>query len=405
MIIRDAQCYFQPIISVSNGEIFGYEVLGRTLDGQSLGPYFSDPNISEKDKLETDRNIREKAIQLFSAKKIKTKLFININPSWIIESANSSQKKNRSIVFYTINLIKKYKVNPHNIVIEITEKEFNENIDVFNNYIDEYRKNGISIAVDDFYFNSFDRLLKIKPDIVKIDIRLVRLSNTLSQYRKIISYISQFSLDLGISVLFEGVEKESEVVNSIASGAFLIQGFFFSKAAPEFQESLHYKNIIAIQRKSFMDRKIKKLKTLKKLEIEYTTRVKKVLSKNSLPSFKEFDTRLYNQLDEELKKVLLKLPESVTKMYICNGEGYQISSNIERLEKNKIMINDNFRFSNWGFRPYFISSIEDVRKTQNAVLSETYVDRDTRKLVRTFVCALEDNVFLFIDIEAPKSDS
>lgn len=402
MIITDAECHFQPIISVADGEIYGYEVLGRTHDGQSLGPYFSDPTIPENNKLKTDRIIREKAINFCSKQKINTKLFININPSWIIESANISKKRNNAIVFHTIDLIKKYKVNPKNIVIEITEKEFNENIEIFNTYIDEYRKNGISIAIDDFYFNSFDRLLKIKPDIVKIDIRLVRLSNTLSQYRKMISYISQFSLDLGISILFEGVEKESEMINSIDSGAFLIQGFLLSKATPAFQDSLRYKNVISIHRKTSMERRINSLSASKKLELEYSEKIRRFLQKKALPEFSDFDSIFYSSLDGILVKMMNKLPKAVLKIYICNAEGYQISSNIERTKKQKININETFRFSNWGFRPYFISSIDNVQKTEKSVLSEIYIDRDTHKEVRTFVCQLEKNIFLFVDIEAEK---
>ncbi len=74
------------------------------------------------------------------------------------------------------------------MVVEITEKEINENMDIFNRYIAEYRKNGIKIAIDDFYFNNFDRLIKLNPDIVKIDIRLVRLSVSMSRYKKIIHF-------------------------------------------------------------------------------------------------------------------------------------------------------------------------------------------------------------------------
>lgn len=59
--------YFQPIVSIDTGSIYGYEVLGRYADNdgkiKSLGGFFSDKNVSNEEMLEVDRRIREEALK------------------------------------------------------------------------------------------------------------------------------------------------------------------------------------------------------------------------------------------------------------------------------------------------------------------------------------------------------
>jgi|GEM_PF-4085621 len=94
MIIEDAYPHFQSIISVADGEIYGYEVLGRNSGGKSLGDYFSNPDISESDKLTTDRIIREKAFRFFpDPPRMHGYLSISIHPGLSIPWTNPGKEK------------------------------------------------------------------------------------------------------------------------------------------------------------------------------------------------------------------------------------------------------------------------------------------------------------------------
>lgn len=70
--------YFQPIISIDNYLIYGYEILGRFIDTdnkiKSLGNFFTDSSTSNEMAFEVDEIICEKGIRDFSilARKMKT---------------------------------------------------------------------------------------------------------------------------------------------------------------------------------------------------------------------------------------------------------------------------------------------------------------------------------------------
>ena len=54
--------YFQPVLSVADGSVYGYEVLGRRRlpDGaiESLGPFFHDEKSDLLERIEVSRHIR-----------------------------------------------------------------------------------------------------------------------------------------------------------------------------------------------------------------------------------------------------------------------------------------------------------------------------------------------------------
>ena len=89
--------YFQPIISIDNNAIYGYEVLGRYIDENknvnSLGSFFCDPNTNTGELLRVDRTIREKAIKEFSQfKNENERLFINMRLAWLQDFSSNPEE-------------------------------------------------------------------------------------------------------------------------------------------------------------------------------------------------------------------------------------------------------------------------------------------------------------------------
>jgi EAL domain-containing protein (putative c-di-GMP-specific phosphodiesterase class I) len=75
---------------------------------------------------------------------------------------------------------------------------------------------------------SFDAL---EPDIDKLDMGLIRGIDRQPLRRKLIRSIAELCGGLGISVLAEGVETESEREVLVEAGCDLLQGFLFGRPA------------------------------------------------------------------------------------------------------------------------------------------------------------------------------
>ncbi len=120
------------------------------------------------------------------------------------------------------------------IIFEFTE---DERIDPTHTLkiLSEYRDIGFKTAIDDFGagYAGLTLLSKFQPDIVKIDMALVRDIDTDRTKQAIVRHTLALMRDLGIEVIAEGVETADELAVLRDMGVELIQGYFF--AAPKFE--------------------------------------------------------------------------------------------------------------------------------------------------------------------------
>jgi EAL domain-containing protein (putative c-di-GMP-specific phosphodiesterase class I) len=96
-----------------------------------------------------------------------------------------------------------------------------------------YRKLGIKTAIDDFGagYAGLNLLARFQPDIVKIDIDLVRGVDAMPLKQIIVASIVDLCRKLGIAPLAEGVETPSERDFLASLGIDLMQGFLFARPA------------------------------------------------------------------------------------------------------------------------------------------------------------------------------
>jgi len=366
--------------------IYGYEVLGRFQDEQgriwSMGPYFYDPEVPNHEKLIRSRKVREMAFHHSRLVEYTGKLFVNVKPSWLLQIHRSGHE------IPTLRFIRELGLNGENIVIEITEEEFEGDIDILDAVISRYRDAGCKVAIDDFTFNNFDRLIHLRPDFVKIDIRLVKKSVEKREYQKLITAISNFAQEIGISVLFEGVEFEEELLNSIHAGGSFVQGFLFSPAEAEFQEATRYAptiertlaNVVKEQRGEHYD--------LLSLESRMNAQLDPTIS---LIDFKR-------DPDDGLGRVVENLPESCYRAYVCNQLGEQLSSNFLRGPEGIFYKQQQFQNRNWGWRPYFFHNLARMDQFRRGFVSNRYIDQETKRETFTYSHPLSDQLFLFLDL-------
>jgi len=220
-------CY-QPLVSVKRKQVIGFEALSRGVrepDGELIGPGML---IEEAEKagliLELDRLFRKKALENFQEYHAKNKnilLSINLDSSAIRTGLGSQ---------HLLKSVEKFKIDPSCIIIEILESEVHD-INVLVDFVQQYRSQGFMIAMDDFGagFSNWDRIIKLKPDIIKLDTSIIRDVDSDFLKQEVARSLIKLSHNTGSLVVAEGIETELEALRMLELNADILQGFYTAK--------------------------------------------------------------------------------------------------------------------------------------------------------------------------------
>ena len=116
------------------------------------------------------------------------------------------------------------------IIFEFTEDEAMD-IDHILNILRSYRAMGFKTAIDDFGagFAGLGLLSKFQPDIVKLDMALIRGIDIDRVKRVIVSNTLNMLRDLGVEPVCEGVETLGEYAVLRDLGVSLMQGYLLGR--------------------------------------------------------------------------------------------------------------------------------------------------------------------------------
>jgi EAL domain-containing protein (putative c-di-GMP-specific phosphodiesterase class I) len=119
------------------------------------------------------------------------------------------------------------------VVLEITERASLEGIPDFRTRILNLRDVGYRIAVDDLGagYAGLTTFAALEPDIVKLDMTLVRNCAAEPVKRKLIGSMSALCRDLGMQVVAEGIETAAERSTVVDLGCELLQGYLIGRPA------------------------------------------------------------------------------------------------------------------------------------------------------------------------------
>ena len=172
-----------------------------------------------------DQDCRVRAIELAAALyplDQDIKLSINFMPNAVYEP--------RACIRLTLATAERVGFPLDRIIFEFTE---NEKLDTAHvaNILRSYRTIGFKTAIDDFGAGhaGLGLLTKLQPDIVKLDMELIRGIDTDPVKRTVVKHTLRMLDDLGITPLCEGIETEAEAKALADLGVNLIQGYFFAK--------------------------------------------------------------------------------------------------------------------------------------------------------------------------------
>lgn len=222
--------WFQPILSASNGTVIGYEALlrGQRPDGSLMFPGEIFTLANENDLLfQVDRQARESALHCAAAAGINGQLFVNFVPTAIYDPVHCLQS--------TVGWARKLGFDPGRLVFEVIETEQVGDFEHLKHILDFYRQAGYRIALDDVGsgYASLNLLATLKPDIIKIDMEIVRGIDTDQHRQAIFRALVDMAREFGIEVLAEGIETADELAYVVSEGADLLQGYLFARPAPQ----------------------------------------------------------------------------------------------------------------------------------------------------------------------------
>lgn len=138
---------------------------------------------------------------------------------------------------YLDNVLEKLKFEDRNrLVFEILESENLSDYDFLEEFVLKYKKLGVKIAIDDFGsgYSNFIRIIRLKPDYLKIDGSLIKNIDKDNNSYEIVKSIIAFSKTLNIKTIAEYVHSE-EIFNLLLElDVDEFQGYYFGKPDEDF---------------------------------------------------------------------------------------------------------------------------------------------------------------------------
>jgi len=214
---------YQPIVDVVRRQIWGHEALVRGPAGESAYSVLS--QVNDDNRYRFDQACRVKAIKGAAQVGIEERLSINFLPNAIY--------KPEVCIRTTLTAARANGFPISRIVFEATEGEAVNDGQRLAEILREYKRTGFTTAIDDFGagYAGLNLLADFQPDIIKLDMALVRNVDKSKARQAIARGILRMCGELDITVLAEGVETPGERDFYLAEGVALMQGFLFSRPA------------------------------------------------------------------------------------------------------------------------------------------------------------------------------
>jgi len=234
-MIRDRAVvpHFQPILTLSDQRIKGYEILGRLPIDMDLP---SNPvdlfNLAVMLDMETELSslFREEGVRQGRQLPEFTTFFINTHPTELLKIRNlkRSLRKIRKIADST------------NVVLEINEKAVTD-LERMKSLKSVLENLDMGLAYDDFGVGQsrLVELAKFPPDFIKFDISLIRKIHLApKRLHQMITTFLNMSRDLGATTIAEGIECQEEGETCRQLGFDFAQGNFYGIPVPIAQFAL-----------------------------------------------------------------------------------------------------------------------------------------------------------------------
>jgi PAS domain S-box-containing protein len=231
--LKQFRVYYQPIVSLRNGQIVGFETLSRWQRPEGLvmpGEFIAVADetgiilpINRQLLHDACRQLRSWHIQFPS----DSPLTVNVN----ITAKQFAQPDLASEIGKTLQ---ETGLDPCFLNVEITETIAMSDADRSAVALRELKALGVRLSIDDFGtgYSSLGRLQRFPVDTLKIDRSFISRMDTSAETREIVRIIVVLAHGLRLKVVAEGVETEIQAEILKDMGCELAQGYLYSKPVP-----------------------------------------------------------------------------------------------------------------------------------------------------------------------------
>jgi len=219
---------YQPIVKLEEGTIAGFEALMRWEHPRrgAISPSEFIP-IAENSGLIVQLGLfamQRAAEDLFAWQEQfpKLDLFVSVNLS-------STQLIRQDLINDVRSVLSRIHLNPGSLKLELTESVLMENPEQSAHVLARLKTMGIGLSLDDFGtgYSSLAYLTRFPFDIIKIDRSFVKGDQP--QKTTLLRSIVSMAHDLGLAVVTEGVESESDALQLRQMGCEYVQSFMFGQ--------------------------------------------------------------------------------------------------------------------------------------------------------------------------------
>lgn len=242
---EDFIVYYQPQISTKTGNIFAVEALARwkNKDGAIINPSVFIPIAEDVGFIkDIEKIILKKAILEAEPflKKEGLKLALNLSIKQFLERDY-------------LDLLAKYGKSKDFLEIEITESTAIMDLDESIKLLSDYKKLGVTVAIDDFGigYSSLGHIKNLPIDKIKIDKSFVDNIVNSKGDRALVQAVMLIAETLDLEVIAEGVEYDDQFETLKELGVSLFQGYYFDQPIPleTLKENIE-KNLYRIKEKA-----------------------------------------------------------------------------------------------------------------------------------------------------------
>ena len=230
IVKNELSIFFQPIVDLETGKIRTFEALVRWFHPQKgeLKPDEFIPVAEETGVIVTLGNwITAQAAKACAAWPEDVTLAVNLSPMQI---------KAPGAALGILTALRDAGLHPSRLELEVTESLFLDDNHSTNSFIEELSAAGVRFALDDFGtgYSSLSYIHKYPFKKIKVDRSFVSGPNVGRKSNAIIRAVAELGNTLDMEIVAEGLETIEQVQAVREAGCTLGQGYYFSRAVPDY---------------------------------------------------------------------------------------------------------------------------------------------------------------------------
>lgn len=226
--VRDDQIvpYFQPLVSLQDGSVRGYEILARwshTTRGPIPPTHFIPAAEASGAIAELTFNLLRRACAEAAKLPGAPHLSLNVSPV---------QLEQPDFAHELLKVLEESNFPSARLEVELTEAALVSDSGAARAIVDALQAKGVRVALDNFGtgHSSLVQLRQLPFDKLKIDRSFVRAMTTDKEAAVMVRTIITMAKSLGLVVVGEGVETEDQARALAGMGCDMAQGFYFGRA-------------------------------------------------------------------------------------------------------------------------------------------------------------------------------